>query len=364
MAGLLVTAIGLAAAVSCAPEVAARPVPAAGPAEPTPQPRAISLPADEGAHSDNLEWWYYNGHLVTESGGSLGFHFVVFQSSGPDGTVAYVSQFGLTARAEDEHVHDARFAVGRQEPPAGPLLELDVGGWSLRVNGQEHALRALSAGETGGAAIDLTLVPGPEPMLHNGGGWIGGETGWTYYYSWPRMQVEGTVKIGGLQEAVTGLAWMDHQWGDFFVLGRPAGWQWFALQLDGGPDLMLQEFRNADGLEVEAFGTALETGDSAAQAVLLADEYSIETTSTWTSPHTGGIYPAGWTVLVPSMALDLKITPVVADQEITGGVPPAAIYWEGQVEVAGMRGGEAVRGLGYVELTGYAPTPLIGWMRR
>ena len=45
---------------------------------------------------------------------------------------------------------------------------------------------------------------------------------------------------------VTGEAWMDHQWGDFATY-QEGGWDWFAVQLDDGTDVMLYLIRDADG---------------------------------------------------------------------------------------------------------------------
>ena len=46
------------------------------------------------------------------------------------------------------------------------------------------------------------------------------------------------------------------------------------------------------------------------------------------------------------------LTPTVRDQELAA-TPGGVSYWEGSVEVDAERGG-APRGVGYVELTGYA----------
>jgi predicted secreted hydrolase len=46
----------------------------------------------------------------------------------------------------------------------------------------------------------------------------------------------------------------------------------------------------------------------------------------------------------------LTIEPYLADQELN----VSFTYWEGAVRLSGQHGGVAVRGDGYVELTGYA----------
>jgi predicted secreted hydrolase len=54
------------------------------------------------------------------------------------------------------------------------------------------------------------------------------------------------------------------------------------------------------------------------------------------------------------MKISLKIEPLFDDQELVTAKSTQIIYWEGAVEVKGVREGKPVRGKGYVELTGYA----------
>jgi len=51
------------------------------------------------------------------------------------------------------------------------------------------------------------------------------------------------------------------------------------------------------------------------------------------------------------------LTTDVRDQEMPN---PVWNYWEGRVEVSGVKGSEAVQGMGFVELTGYAGRPIFG----
>jgi predicted secreted hydrolase len=75
----------------------------------------------------------------------------------------------------------------------------------------------------------------------------------------------------------------------------------------------------------------------------------IEVTDHWTQSH-GVRYPSGWRVRVPSLALEVAVHPVLADQELR----TSPRYFEGAVDVSGARDGRPLRGRGYVELVGYA----------
>jgi predicted secreted hydrolase len=81
-----------------------------------------------------------------------------------------------------------------------------------------------------------------------------------------------------------------------------------------------------------------------------ADDFSLRPTGSWRSPHTGGEYPSGWRLDIPSAGLSLTITPHLRDQEMN----VSYAYWEGAVSVTGTMGTLPVSGNGYVELTGYA----------
>jgi predicted secreted hydrolase len=73
----------------------------------------------------------------------------------------------------------------------------------------------------------------------------------------------------------------------------------------------------------------------------------------------GASYPSGWRIKIPKDQIDLLLTPVSKDQELITEASTRITYWEGSVRVEGKYGSRAVKGLGYVELTGYAK-PLTG----
>jgi predicted secreted hydrolase len=74
----------------------------------------------------------------------------------------------------------------------------------------------------------------------------------------------------------------------------------------------------------------------------------LEVLDTWTSPDGTHTYPVEWTLRVPSKDLDLRVRPLMPNQELDVSVR----YWEGAVRVEG-----SATGRGYVELTGYGSSP-------
>ncbi|MFO0985254.1 MAG: lipocalin family protein [Planctomycetota bacterium] len=131
------------------------------------------------------------------------------------------------------------------------------------------------------------------------------------------------------------------------------GWDWFSVQLDGGQELMLCHLRNRDG-SIGAFSSGTLVGKDGSTRTLAREDFAIRTLARWTSPHSGGVYPAAWQIEVPSASLTLEVRPRLADQELRTAQSTGVTYWEGCCAVRGEHHGEATGGDAYVELVGYA----------
>ncbi len=347
---LLLSSIGtLSLLTACAAPTGSAPPLAVVPA-PTPTPvvpRPVVLPADEAPHDALSEWWYYTGHLRSASGGEYGFEFVVFQAVRSGSPVGYAAHFAVTDHSRGSFTYEERSESAPRIQGDG-RFSLDVAGWRMEGDGDDHRLQA----QGGRYAIDLRLHSTKPPALHNGTGWISfGPVGDSYYYSRTRMEVEGTIVDAGRPEPVTGLAWMDHQWGDFVVVNG-GGWDWFSIQLSDGSDVMLTVLRDQPGNVAATYGTLVE-GDGRATD-LGADDVQIAATGSWVSPRSGARYPSGWKVRLPRQGIELDVQPVLSDQELDTRQSTGVAYWEGDVRATGARGGAPISGAGYVELTGYA----------
>ena len=263
------------------------------------------------------------------------------------GYMAHASVLDINAGQREQ---DVRFGIGAQaQPETG--FELGVVDWTLHGDDGTHSFAA----STNSYAFDLTVEATKPAALHNEIGYLVALSGWTYYYSWTRMNLSGTLTVDGQELEVTGRAWMDHQWGDFVVSGYPTGWQWFSVSMENGHELMVAEAREADGQKI-VYGTLVDP--SGATTHIDGEDISIDVLGSWTSPHTRGKYPAGWNIDIPRHGLAMTLTPILDDQEFTLAFPPNTIYWEGLVETDITFDGESVGGSGYVELVGYIPPPV------
>ena len=114
--------------------------------------------------------------------------------------------------------------------------------------------------------------------------------------------------------------------------------------------MMLFQFRDWESQLVSQAGTIVDPEGNLTHLEGFED-FAIEPLRTWPSPHTDGVYPLDWDVTIASGDWDVRVRTEIDDQEMHNLLQN---YWEGAVRITGARGGEAVEGVGFVELTGYA----------
>ena len=331
-------------------------------------PRPFAFPADHGAHDDfRTEWWYVTGNLFAADGRAFGVQLTFFRNALVAGGAAspsrwrshhvWMAHFALSDERRGTFRFSERFAreaVGLAGVTAAPF-RVALEDWSLASmspSGSDFSPLALAA-RNGDFAAELTLENGKPPVLQGERGLSqkGPEPGnASYYYSLTRLATRGTVTVAGETVPVTGEAWLDREWSTSALGAELAGWDWFALQLDDGRELMFYRLRRKDGASDPWSRGSLVAADGSARSLQPA-EVRLTPLSTWPSP-TGAIYPAKWRIEVPGEALDLELAPRVANQELAVTVR----YWEGAVKIAGSSHGRPIGGHGFVEMTGYRAT--------
>jgi len=316
----------------------------------------IDLPLDESPHESLVEWWYFTGHLFDQDRNVYGFELTFFLFSNLLRMPVWMIHTGLVNESTGQHEMQSLLETG---PPGGAPGELDLSVAGQHIIRQGNGLYQLN-GATGSSTFELSLTDSKGPCYHGGNGVVrmSSLTDTSFYYSRTRLGVEGSLFTNGQSKSVTGQAWMDHQWGNFipFVL---AGWDWFSIQLDDGHEIMLFVFRrdNQGTPESIDYATGSITDALGNQSPILFDDFTLTPMDSWVSPATGGTYPQNWQIEIPRYEIQLSLTTDVPDQEMPN---PVWNYWEGRVEVNGVKGGEAVQGMGFVELTGYAGRPIFG----
>jgi predicted secreted hydrolase len=332
--------------------------------------RAFQFPQDHGPHRRfRNEWWYLTGNLDSGRGQRFGYELTFFRfslspepraiSGGQTGSnwqtnQVYVAHFAVTDEKREQFHVEQRFsrgALGLAGAQTSPFM-VWIGDWSIQENqGDATETEDWQLSASGdGLTLELSLVAEKPPVLNGVAGLSRksesrGHASW--YYSISRMRSAGTLQVAGVTHEVSGLSWLDREWGSSALAPDQRGWDWFALQLTDGSDLMFYNIRKSDGSQDQYSGGSWISADGERRH-LGRDEVVITVTDEWQSPA-GGAYPSRWDIQLPALGLALTVTPVIANQELITTVR----YWEGAVDVTGRRNEQPIEGRGYVELTGY-----------
>ena len=321
-------------------------------------PAPITFPRDHGAHADAaVEWWYYTGHLEAPGGRAYGFQLTFFRVRD-----LHLAHFAWTDVGRGTFVYDEKTHLGLPGIAGAAASGLAVSNedWSVR---EEKGVVLLSAGKRDLGDLVLTLTPTKPPVLHGVDGLSKkgpGENESSRYVSITRFAATGTLTRAGAATPLSGTAWFDHEWGPGALPAGAAGWDWFALQLEDGSELMLYRMRLAGGA-ASPFSAGTFVPASGPPRTIAWSDVALAPRSTWTSARSKAAYPAVWSLAVRSLGLDVTITPLVADQELATEKSTGVTYWEGACRVAGTRAGRPIAGKAYVEMTGYAGKDVPGF---
>lgn len=330
----------------------------------------LQFPRDHGAHPEfRTEWWYWTGNLRSAAGRRFGVQLVFFRQAlaadVPERTAALATRDMMLAHAAVTDVDGGRFHHAERMARAtaglggvvGPTAEqpfaVFAADWSARgtAGGDGFLPTQLRAGDAT-FAFDLQVQPG-KPLVLQGDAGLSQKSAApgnaSIYYSMTRLPIAGTITVDGAAHDVRGEGWLDREWSTSALGADQVGWDWFSLQFDDGCELMWYSLRRADGSSDPWSRGSLVLADGT--VVRLAPERVTSLPEgRWTAADGQASYPARWRLRGRDPDFDLEVVPVLADQELRTIVR----YWEGAVEVRGTRGGKAVRGVGYLEMTGYA----------
>jgi predicted secreted hydrolase len=327
------------------------------------------FPQDHGSHDEfRTEWWYYTGHLSTPEGRRFGFELTFFRRAlAPPGAPPSPSAWRLDqlylAHAAVTDLDGKRFLYDEKISRAGlgkagadrDRLHVWIDRWRAEAPPHSDAPQRLQA-NAASFSLDLRLTPHRGPVIHGRDGLSrkGDQPHETsHYYSFTRLSTEGRLTLDGADYRVTGLSWMDHEFGSGDLGDDLVGWDWFSLQLDNRSELMLYRLRRSDGRPGPASSGTLVQADGRV-TFLRSEEIQLAVLGYWTSPASKARYPQGWEVKIPTADMTLILQPLLDDQELITARSTQVTYWEGAVTVTGQAQGKPVTGQGYAELTGYA----------
>ncbi|MGI4847518.1 MAG: lipocalin-like domain-containing protein [Janthinobacterium lividum] len=334
-------------------------------AAPLPEPvlpnQALEFPRDFGAHPGfRSEWWYATGWLTKADGKPLGFQITFFRSAtehdaGNPSAFApkqlIIAHAAISDPASGKLLHaqkSARAGFGLAQAASGDT-DVTLDDWHFKRDPDGHYDASLVASDF---TLQLRLTP-TQPLL------LQGERGFSrkgpkagqasYYYSEPQLQVSGSVTqnaTGKAAQAVTGSAWLDHEWSSNYLDTDAAGWDWTGINLDDGSALMAFQIRGKSGAKLWSHAVLRDSAGKTRD--FDGSQVTFSTQRQWRSPHTDAVYPVATTI--QTGAIRWSLTPLMDDQELDSRLSTGAVYWEGAVKVA--RDGKPA-GQGYLELTGY-----------
>ncbi|MBU3696998.1 carotenoid 1,2-hydratase [Dechloromonas sp.] len=326
--------------------------------------RKLAFPNDFGAHPDfRTEWWYATGWLRRSDGRPLGFQITFFRvrtGIGETSASRFAPRQLLLAHAAIadpalgrlRHAERAvRVGVGDSGFREG-YTQVWIGDWRLAQDGDHYQTNV----QASDFAYDLKLATNAPPLLNGQGGYSSKSSDprhASYYYSRPQLAVSGSVSLAGRPEAVTGRAWLDHEWSSELLPADAQGWDWVGINLHDGGGLMAFRLRDTRGNAHWAAASLRSTGKI--DQIYPPQAVDFLPQRRWRSPRTGIDYPVAWQLHIGPRRFELN--PLFDDQELDSRRTVGAVYWEGAIRAS--ENGQPV-GEGYLELAGYGEKLRIG----
>lgn len=302
---------------------------------------AVALPKDMYLHLPiyvkktqsngcSTEWWWHVGTLTTDSGRVFGFEInaAAFYPSG-------FTEVMLTDVQQQKHYHETKsnFVIPNDWAESDPSQPWKVALEDVTMSAPQAdptkgmvvtaSLNNAADGST--VAFDLSLSQEGKPFIVWGNGVNPNppkpkEYDNNFYFSLTHLHANGTITITsktGLAEThnVTGVTWMDHEWGKFGDHGEGVEWILQDMQLDNGVTISNYSLTKPK-LNKSCPGMATvqvnETGESYYVPTTLKPTASVEIG--------GEEYFTEVTVLIPGLDGVLFVNSLFPDQVFEGGV--------------------------------------------
>jgi predicted secreted hydrolase len=322
----------------------------------------FAFPRDYFDHQDyQTEWWYYTGNVTAADGHRFGFELTFFrqgvsraESSRPwfvhDLWMAHIALSDLTGGHfySEERLNRAGPGVAGVDAETGLVWN---GNWQAHIAERREELRGVA--DKFGLALQLSPVKQPVIQGQNGVSQKAEGAGHaSHYFSLTRLLTTGSIALDGKTYQVEGASWIDHEFFSGSMAANETGWDWLSVQLADGTELMLYRLRHKDG-SIDPYSSGSYVDARGKSQFLSSSDFEMKPApDNWTSPSTGATYPVRWHVSVPRLKMELDVTTPLKSQELAGRFGTS--YWEGAIDVAGARDQSPLRGVGYLEMTGYA----------
>ncbi|MBW4621296.1 MAG: polyprenyl synthetase family protein [Cyanosarcina radialis HA8281-LM2] len=366
---------------------------------------AIDLKIHDLPHrSSTIEWWYVNSHLVTVDGREFSVFAAFFRSLEEAGepklepVYCHSLTWALIDASEQKYYRESLldrrgpgialnkmqkdfnttdpflkkalrevFEQGKVTLPdlllkknaevSAEELKLDYDG-NRFVKLTEGCYQLKLADRDGIVGCELLFTLKKPPARHGNNGVVRGTTGEEmFYYFVPSCRVEGTLTVAGKTlEVKTAKGWYDREF------GRPeerqnsdrtksnVAWNWIAVQLDNGCEINAYDLIDIDkDTSCGHYAIVIDPkGDWQCHR-----EFTFKPLENWTSSRTFENYPIRWLLQIPALDLSLTVEAAFPAQEFVTLISHPG-FWEGRVTIAGEMKGKTVRGIGFIERSGFS----------
>lgn len=322
------------------------------------------FPRDYFDHPDyRTEWWYYTGNLQSADGRKFGFELTFFRhgvtrsaapASGWEIQDLYVAHFAVSDLDGKKFFHLERSNRSGPSIAGADIRQQRVwnGNWS--ASWKEGSENLSARGENSG--LELSLRPQKPPVIHGENGVSQKSAGRgraSHYFSETRLLATGSLAIDSRSFAVSGQAWMDHEFFTEQLAPDQAGWDWLSIQMDDNSELMLFHLRRKDGT-IDPFSAGTFIDAQGRPRHLRNSDFQLAPSGQfWKSPDSAANYPIAWRIGIPSLDIAAEATTLLPSQELATKSRLMPTYWEGAIDIKGNKGAAPIRGSGYLEMTGY-----------
>ena len=327
-----------------------------------PEGSKISFPKDEGRHStEPIEWWYTSGHLTGKISGKA-YSFMLTYFYYPASTFEGFRILNLTEENTGIFYSDTRPVNYSKLSTIQWDIEANVytGGnesWINQTNTQntllpfEYSLKANSSK----VGLDLNVKATRRPLLLDEDGYLEqGNSNYSYYYSLTRNEVEGDLTLNGVTESVTGMSWIDRQYGNFNPITAEK-YEWFHVQLSNGMDINLWNIFTADNTIPDSKKYRILAAYENENTQYTISDFKIERLGFNYMPDSLMCYSTRWRVTSSRNKLDL----VISVKNVNTEVKWPFRFYEGATDVTGLVNGNAVKGFGFAELLHHYDKPIV-----
>lgn len=328
-------------------------------------PREMNFPEDHGGHNGyKTEWWYFTGNLKDEDGNRFGYQLTFFKSllnrdsdSGNSWQTdkIYMAHFAVSDRSNNKFYHFERFSrpsaglAGVQARPFQIWLE----DWSVKetkFRGDEYFPDASLNAKAEDVVLNLNLKSFKKIVLQGDSGYSQksySPGNASIYYSSTRIDSKGELSISGKKYTVYGISWLDREWSTSVLDKNQSGWDWFSIILEDSTEIMFYQIRNKSG-ETDSISSGSLIDNKGKITRLFAKDVKLSIIRYWEDPFDTK-YPIDWNMDIPKLNYSISIKPIIDNQLLNTTIK----YWEGAIDVDCNKNGKMIKGVGYMELTGY-----------